>query len=123
MTKAYNRKSETLKRKILRNNLPKSEIILWNKVKGKQLSGYKFRRQYGVGRYVIDFYCPVSKLAIEIDGDSHFIGDMPEYDSIRENFIKKFGINFLRFKNSDILNNINIVLEKILSACKKHEKR
>ena len=116
MTLVFNKKSETLKRKTLRANLPKPEIILWKRIKNKQLGGYKFRRQYSVGRYVVDFYCPIAKLAIELDGDSHYVADAPEYDKIRENFIKEYGIRFLRFKNSDIQNNLIQVLENILSA-------
>jgi|SRR3989344_8523891 len=123
MTLVFNKKSETLKRKTLRANLPKPEIILWKRIKNKQLGGYKFRRQYSVGRYVVDFYCPIAKLAIELDGDSHYVADAPEYDKIRENFIKEYGIRFLRFKNSDIQNNLIQVLENILSACKEYEKK
>ena len=52
--------------------MPKAEVILWSKLKSKGLDGYKFRRQYSVGKFVIDFYCPRVKLAIEVDGDSHF---------------------------------------------------
>lgn len=72
MTKVYNSSCEKSKRKMLRSNLPKAEVILWSRLKSKGLDGYKFRRQYSVGKFVIDFYCPRLKLAIEVDGDSHF---------------------------------------------------
>ena len=114
MTKIFNTKAETKKRKILRNNMPSSEIILWSRLKDKQLGEYKFRRQFGIGRYVVDFYCPSLKLAIEIDGDSHFSGDAPEYDKERQCFIESLGIKFLRFTNVDIKNNLPHVLEAIL---------
>jgi len=113
MTKIFNKKTETIKRKILRNNMPLPEIILWSRLKSKQLGGYKFRRQYGIGRYVIDFYCPALKLAIEIDGDSHFIDDVKEYDRDRQIFIESLGVKFLRFTNSDIMNNLDSVLAQI----------
>jgi len=51
--------------------MTKAEMFLWSKLKGKQLNGLKFRRQYGINNYVVDFYCPEQKLAIEIDGDVH----------------------------------------------------
>ena len=72
MTKLYNRTCEKNKRKILRSNMPKAELILWSRLKNKRLNEYKFRRQYSVAQFVIDFYCPKLKLAIEVDGDSHF---------------------------------------------------
>lgn len=50
----------------------KAEVILWSRLKGKRLDGYKFRRQFSVAQFVVDFYCPRLKLAIEVDGDSHF---------------------------------------------------
>src|SRR3989344_3778557 len=106
MTKVFDQKTETEKRKILRNSLPKSEIILWNFLKDKQLGGYKFRRQYSVGR---------------IDGDSPFIEDAPEYDEGRQKFIEFYGVRFLRFTNEEVSRNLQKVLEKILSVCIKYE--
>jgi very-short-patch-repair endonuclease len=68
----FNRFSDNSKRKELRLNMPKAEVVLWSRLKGKQLKGLKFRRQYGVGPYVVDFCCPELKLVIEVDGGSHF---------------------------------------------------
>ena len=117
MTKIFNKKTEMIKRKFLRNSMPLPEIILWAQLKNKQLGGYKFRRQSSVGRYVVDFYCPALKLAIEIDGDSHFIESVEEYDRVRQDFIESLGVKFLRFTNLDIMNNLNDVLKKILQTC------
>ena len=58
-------------RRSLRNNLTPSESILWNILKNGQVGGYKFRRQHGMGPYVLDFYCPSLKLCVELDGDVH----------------------------------------------------
>ena len=66
MIKIHNIKSQKQRRKNLRNNMTKAEIILWSKLKGKQL-GYKFRRQHGIGKFIVDFYCPVLKMIIEVD--------------------------------------------------------
>ena len=93
--------------------MPKAEIILWSKLKSKRLDGYKFRRQYSVGKFVIDFYCPRLKLAIELDGDSHFSEGSEESDKGRQDFIESFGISFLRFTNNDIYENLDEVLTAI----------
>src|SRR3989344_9383153 len=101
MTKIFNRKTQREKRKILRATMTETEIILWSILKEKDL-GYKFRRQYSVGRYVVDFYCPALKLAIEIDGDYHLTIDMKDYDPQRQKYIETTGIKFLRFTNQAI---------------------
>ena len=109
----FNKTSEKAKRRKLRNNMPKAESVLWYYLRRKQLEGYKFRRQYSVGKYVIDFYCPRFKLAIEVDGASHFWPGAAEYDKRRQKYIESFGIKFLRFTNTDVYENIDGVLEKI----------
>ena len=78
--------------------------MLWAKLKRKNLGGHKFRRQYSINEYVIDFYCPSKRLAIEIDGDSHFQDEAINYDFNRQKYMESFGIKFLRFKNSDVYN-------------------
>ena len=78
--------------------------------------GYKFRRQYGVGPYVIDFFCPALRLAVEIDGESHFVSGGNDYDEQRQAFIESFGIRFLRFTNRDVFDNLTGVLETISSV-------
>lgn len=93
--------------------MPLAEIILWNNIKGRQLKGYKFRRQYGVEDFVIDFYCPELKLALEVDGDSHYIQDAHLFNKERQNRIETFGIQFLRFTNREIYENLEGVLLKI----------
>lgn len=107
-----------MKRKMLRENLSQAEVLLWSKLKGKGLNNYKFRRQYSVGKFVIDFYCPKSKLAIEIDGDSHFVEGAKERDRERQTIIETFGITFLRFTNREIYENIDGVLDKIVEHIK-----
>jgi very-short-patch-repair endonuclease len=113
MTKHYNAKSETPKRRALRHSMPKAEVILWKSLSRKQMMGCKFRRQYSVDKYVIDFYCPELKLAVEVDGDSHYVKDAEEYDKERQDYIEQFGITFLRVANNDIYKNLNGVLTTI----------
>jgi very-short-patch-repair endonuclease len=100
-------------RRSLRHNLPKAEAVLWTHLSRRQMLGYKFRRQYGVDRYILDFYCPELKLAIEVDGESHFTETVRAYDRKRQAHIESFGIRFLRMKNADVLTNLHGVLDMI----------
>ena len=109
----YNTRVEYDLRKKLRNNMTTAEVILWSKLKGKQLKGYKFRRQYGIDGYIVDFYCPKLRLAIEIDGSSHDGKEAKEYDKERQLQIEVLNISFLRFTNQDIYKNLTKVLTKI----------
>ncbi len=99
------------RRKKLRKESPQAEALLWAQLRNKRLYGYKFRRQYSVGNYIVDFYCPKLKLAIEVDGPSH-IG-REEYDYQRQKYIEQFGIRFLRFRNEDVYENMRGVIERI----------
>lgn len=92
--------------------MPTPEVILWNKIRNKQL-GFKFRRQYSVEKFILDFYCPEKKLAIEIDGDNHFRSKTQEKDIWRQKIIEQYKISFLRFTNKEIMENIEGVLEII----------
>ena len=112
MTLHFNRRSERYKRKALRSNASDAEQRLWQHLRAKQL-GTKFRRQYSVDAYVLDFYAPQSKLAIEVDGDSHFTADAMQYDEERTAYLKQFGIEVLRFTNLEIFENIEGVLDII----------
>ncbi len=89
--KVFNKKEQKLKRKELRNNATAPEKILWQHLKGKQL-GVKFRRQYGISEYIVDFFSPEIKLVIEIDGDSHFTEQAREYDDFRTEFLNSLNI-------------------------------
>ena len=117
----FNNPKDKSKRKNLRNNIPKAEVILWQQLQGNKLDGLKFRRQYGIGPYVVDFYCVKCRLAIEIDGDSHFEKGAREYDKKRQKFIERFNIKFLRFTNSDIYENLDGVTEMISNEVKSKE--
>ena len=113
MTKLYNKTSEKDKRQSLRNNMPPAEQLIWARLKGKQVENCKFRRQYSVGAFVIDFYTVEIKLAIEIDGDSHF-GDGAEVaDRERQSLIESSGIRFLRFTNRQVYEELDAVIEAI----------
>jgi very-short-patch-repair endonuclease len=115
LTLHFNRGSQRDKRKALRRNASAAEQRLWQHLRGKQL-GTKFRRQYSVDAYVLDSYAPRSKLAIEVDGDSHFNETAIDYDHQRTTYLNRFGIEVLRFTNLDIIDNIEGVLSTIEAA-------
>ncbi|MEX1276575.1 MAG: endonuclease domain-containing protein [Bacteroidota bacterium] len=116
MPTIFNKTSEKGKRRALRKSMPEAEVILWSKLKEKQLAGYKFRRQYSVGPYVVDFYCAQKKLAIELDGDSHFGPGAQERDGKRQEWIETFGLRFLRFTNNEVQKNLYGILTAIEEA-------
>ena len=109
----FNRKYLKEKRKHLRNNSTGAEILLWTYLKQSQLKGIKFRRQQSIGNYIVDFYCPEEKLAIELDGEFHFDEEVKIYDRERTNYINKLGIKVLRFENQEVLYNLENVLKSI----------
>lgn len=123
MTKHYNRKSEKDKRKNLRKEQTYCEKLAWMFLRNRQMLGYKFRRQYSIDQYVIDFYCPMLKLAIESDGDVHDDPDQKKYDAERQEDIEKFGITFVRIINEELLGNPNKVFAKIEDAIKILERK
>ena len=90
-----------------------AEILLWSKIKRKQLKGIQFNRQKPIGNYIADFYSFKAKLVIEIDGSQHYEKENKEKDKIRDNYFKKLGLSVLRFNNLEVLKNINGVIEKI----------
>lgn len=99
--------------KELRNNSTKAEILLWNKLKGRKLSGYKFRRQHPLHYYVVDFYCHELKLAIEVDGPIHQRKDVLNHDRNRDAELLDRGIRTLRFSNQEVFHEMEKVLRRI----------
>ena len=114
MTKIHNRKYLKEYRRELRNNLTSAEATLWNLIKGKRLDGRKFRRQHSIGQYIVDFYCPSEKLAIELDGDHHFSSGGHELDQEKEKFLNIQGIRVLRFENDEVFQATEAILETIV---------
>jgi len=100
-------------RKDLRNNLTPAEAKLWTMLKGKQMEGRKFRRQHSVANYILDFYCPEERIAIELDGQGHFEATQAEYDSERDLFLESFGIKVLRFENKWVWDNLDGLLDEV----------
>ncbi len=95
-----------------------AEEILWNYIRRDSL-GVRFRRQYGIGKYIADFYCPQKKLVVELDGCQHYTPQGLEYDRKREDYMSTFGIKTIRFSNRDVLTNIEGVLQSLVEAISK----
>ena len=108
----YNKNIKQISR-ALRKNMTKEEIVLWSKIKGKQIKETQFYRQRPIGNYIADFYCPKEKLIIEVDGNQHYEEESIKKDKIRDEYFENLGLKVLRFTNLDILKNLNGVLEKI----------
>ncbi len=101
-------------RRTLRNHATAAEAVLWRRLKGGQVNGMKFRRQHGMGAYVMDFYCPEYRLCIELDGDVHNTGNAYRHDVARDRFLCENGITVLRFKNEVVRWNIEAIVTEIL---------
>ena len=118
MEKVLNSKDQKIVRQELRNRMTRSEKILWYHLRGKNLAGYKFRRQQGIGPFIADFYCPVAKLVIEVDGDSHYQPGAQSRDFKKQYFIEKQGIQVLRFTDNEVHDSLADVIAIIIRYLK-----
>ena len=94
----------------LRGNQTDAEKKLWQKLRGRQLSGFKFVRQEPLGRYTCDFVCREKKVVVEVDGGQH---SESSRDRVRDQFLNSLGYRVLRFWNNDVLSNVDGVLQVI----------
>ena len=109
--KANNNEQRDL-RKSLRQNMTPSEAAFWLALRGRGAGGYKFRRQQGIGPYVLDFYCPELKLCVELDGSSHDYRF--DYDEQRTRFLDEQGIRVIRFQNEQVWSGLEGVVAEIV---------
>jgi len=96
----------------LRQAATETEKRLWSALRDRRLGGLKFRRQQSVGPYVVDFICFDRRLIVEADGGQH----TAEIDAPRTAYLERQGFRVIRFWNTDILSNLDVVLETILAA-------
>ena len=106
-------------RRKLRKSLTPAEAFFWLHLKNKQLDGRRFRRQFSLDDYILDFYCPSEKLAIELDGATHFTHRGAEKDKVRDSFLEANGIAVIRIENRDVFENTVHVIECIKQSFKK----
>lgn len=110
----YNRPEQKAIRQYLRNNMTPAEVALWKLLRERQVCGLKFRRQFGAGPYVLDFYCPELRLAIELDGAVHDSAEAVVYDRDRTVYLmREFRIRVMRFRNEQVFEEPEWVLEEI----------
>lgn len=93
-------------RNALRNDLTSSEATLWKYLQHRKLEGRKFRRQHSFGNYILDFYCPEERLAVELDGEHHFTETGVFYDEQRSIYLLAHGIAVVRFENYKVFENV-----------------
>jgi very-short-patch-repair endonuclease len=118
----YNAKPHIFeKAKALRNNMTNSELALWEKLKGKQMLGLRFRPQHPIDIFIADFYCHPIKLVIEVDGGIHKTTEQKEYDIGRTAELNYWGIEVIRFTNEEIEKKINQVINGIEQTCIKRQ--
>lgn len=101
-----------LKRR-LRIEMTFAERQLWFRLSSKQLRSLKFRRQHGVGPYIVDFYCPEKGVVIEVDGNTHTDEDQKIKDKERERYLESLGLQVIRYTNQEVLKNLDGVLEDL----------
>ena len=105
-------------RRKLRKQMTAAEVALWVMIKNKQLNGERFLRQYSVGRYVLDFYCPKHKLAVELDGAGHFTEEGQSYDAERTKYLNSVGVKVIRFENFEVFEYPMRTLDEIMKYLK-----
>ena len=101
------------RRRTLRNDQTDAEKTLWSLIRNRRFYGMKFFRQYSAGPYILDFYCPGLKLAIELDGGQHLQDDKRQYDAARSLYLKTLGIEVMRVWNHEVLLNSEGVLSRL----------
>ena len=101
---------------IMRQNPTPAEDLLWKRLRRKQVSGFRFRRQHPIGRFIVDFYCAKARLVIEVDGSVHDQPGYEEYDAQRQAFLEQLGLRVLRFRNDEVMRRTDAVVEAIGEA-------
>jgi very-short-patch-repair endonuclease len=101
------------RRRELRRNQTDAEKVLWAHLRSKQFYGMKYFRQYSIGSYILDFYCPNMKLAVELDGGQHNQSDKRERDVARSEYLKAQGVDVMCFWNNEVLLDIQSVLSEL----------
>ena len=110
--------------RLLRKKVTEPERILWRHLRNRNFAGYKFRRQHPLDCYVLDFYCPAAKLAIELDGGGHNYRAGQIRDRARSELLARRGITVLRFWNHQVRQELDSVLQAIWFALqKRHESK
>ena len=108
----YNPKLKVLAAQ-LRSKGTKSEILLWNQLKGSQMNGFRFIRQKPIGDYIVDFYCKEVGLVIELDGLSHQSNEVMDLDERKQSYLESIGLKVIRFEDEDVMRDLPNVMRVI----------
>ena len=101
----------------LRKSMTLPEVVLWQQLR-RRPGGVKFRRQHPSGPYVLDFYCDLAKVCIEVDGIANDLGDNPASDALRDGWLSQAGIRTMRIAAVDVLENLDGVIRMIIEECR-----
>ena len=109
------RNDQSLKqlRRELRRNQTDAEKAIWTRLRNNQFFGMKFFRQYSIGPYIVDFYCPTMRIAVELDGGQHNQDEKMEHDAHRSEYLKSQGIEVIRFWNNKVMVDMQSVLDEL----------
>ena len=116
---SHNLKEQKIIRRTLRTYGTPAEAMMWKMLKGRQMDGAKFRRQFSIGPYILDFYCPEYQICVELDGDSHYSADGYEHDQKRNTYLyEEHGITTLRYENKDVFKFPEAICKQICELIK-----
>ena len=104
----------------LRRTLTLPEVILWSHIRPGRFGGLRFRRQHPIGPYILDFFCPSARVAVEVDGQGHAHPDQEAHDRTRDDWLAKRGVAVVRIAAAEVLDDLalEIVLKKIEAVCR-----
>ena len=102
--------------KTLRKRMTPAESVIWQELRRRNIAGYRFRRQHAISNYVVDFFCFEKAIVIEIDGGIHDEPENQEKDANRSAELDRLGLKVIRFKNEEVLNDMETVIKKIHEA-------
>ena len=111
--KKHNKPELRNRRKELRQSLTPAEAFLWKYLQHKKLAGRKFRRQHGIGHYIVDFYCASERLIVELDGEVHNNPATAEKDERRTKYLENLNYKVIRFENKMVFDHLTSVLQEI----------
>jgi very-short-patch-repair endonuclease len=107
--------------KRLRDNMTGAEQLLWGALQNNKVSGFRFKPQHPISYFVADFYCHAARLIIELDGAFHDAVDQSEYDANRTYMLEELGLRVIRFRNEEVVSDINNVLARIIEQLQKNQ--
>lgn len=119
MGKLHDRPELRERRRDLRRNATRVERLLWSALRGRRADGARFRRQHSVGPYVLDFYCPRVRLAIELDGSSHDNDALQRRDAARDRYLEACGIRVIRILNNEVEHDLDGVVAVLLAEAQR----